>query len=54
MKTHLVIDQTATVEEGQESFAGTYQQCLDFITEQGSFGYKIVPMTKQELEIHNT
>lgn len=36
-------------DEGNEVFSGTYQECLDFKSEQG-FGYQVVPMTKEEIE----
>jgi len=52
MKTHIVIDTVYTEEEGNEAFAGTLQECNDWVSEQG-FGYKIVPMTTEELQIHN-
>jgi len=45
--THEVLDLVYTPDEGQECFSGTYQECLDFVSEQGSeayFMYKIVPI----------
>jgi hypothetical protein len=58
-KTHLVIDETLTEEEGQGMFAGTHQECQNFFEQQAiiglsaSCGLKVVPMTKEELIIHN-
>jgi hypothetical protein len=54
MKTHKVLDLVYTEEE-QGCFAGTEQECQDFITSQGgaTFMYKVVPMTKEEYEIEN-
>jgi hypothetical protein len=49
MKTHKVIDLVYTEDEGNEVFAGTYEECLNFKFGQG-FGYQIVPMTKEEIE----
>jgi len=53
MKTHLVIDMVYTEEEGNQVFAGTEQECHEWIFEQG-FGYRVVPMTAQEIIIHNS
>jgi hypothetical protein len=53
MKTHLVIDLIYTEDEGNQVFAGTLSECNGWVDEQGSFGYKIVPMTEEELRIHN-
>jgi hypothetical protein len=52
MKTHLVIDLVYTEDEGNQAFAGTQQECNDWVSEQG-YGYKVVPMTEEELKIHN-
>lgn len=52
MKTHLVIDEVYHEDEGNQAFAGTLQECNDWVAEQG-FGYKVVPMTKEEIKIHN-
>jgi hypothetical protein len=51
-KTHIVIDEIYHEDEGNQAFAGTLQECNDFVSEQG-FGYKVVPMTEEELKIHN-
>jgi hypothetical protein len=48
VKTHLVID----VIYNDAVFAGTKLECENWKSEQG-FGYKIVPMTKEELSVHN-
>ena len=51
MKTHKVID---LVYEGEGVFAGTYQECLDFISSQGNdIGYEIVPLSREEVAIVN-
>jgi hypothetical protein len=53
MKTHLVIDQVYHEEENNQVFAGTLKECYDWINEQDTFGLVVVPMTKEELSIHN-
>ena len=50
MKTHLVLD---VVFDYSPVFAGTVQECEEWKSEQG-FGYGVVPMTKEEIKIHNT
>ncbi|MFA7307647.1 MAG: hypothetical protein WC026_13345 [Hyphomicrobium sp.] len=54
MKTHLVLDLVYHEEEGQGCFDGTEQECHAFIAQQGGavFMYKVVPMTKEEIETH--
>ena len=53
MKTHKVLDLVYTVEEGQDCFDGTNQECNDFVALQpNNFMYKIVPMTQEEIESH--
>jgi hypothetical protein len=53
-KTHRVIDKTYHEDEGQGCYAGTQEECQEFLAEQGSqFGLEIVPMTKEELKIYN-
>ncbi len=47
-KTHLVID----VIYNDAVFVGTKLECENWKNEQG-FGYRIVPMTKDELLAHN-
>lgn len=47
VKNHLVID----VIYNDVVFAGTKLECENWKSEQG-FGYKVVPMTKEELSIH--
>ena len=49
MKTHKVIDLFYYEDEGNDVFSGTYQECLEWESEQG-FGYQVVPMTKEEIE----
>lgn len=51
-KTHKVIDLVYHEDEGNEVFVGTRQECEEWKAEQG-FGYKIVPLTRYELKIHN-
>lgn len=53
MKTHIVIDMTYHEDEGNQVFVGTEKECHKWVEGQGSFGYKVVPMTKDELLIHN-
>jgi len=52
LKTHKVIDIVYHEDEGNEVFVGTRQECEDWKSSQG-FGYKIVPMTLEEINIHN-
>lgn len=42
---YIVLDLHYTKDEGQECFVGTYEECEEFIQEQGScyFMYKIIP-----------
>ena len=49
MKTHKVIDLTATEEEGKTMFVGNEKECYNFISEQGDSGYKVERMTKLEI-----
>lgn len=51
-KTHKVIDMVYREDEGNEVYCGTYKECLEWASNQG-FGYKVVPMTKEEMEIVN-
>ena len=55
MKTHIVIDEIYTKEEGQDIYVGTLQECEEFVTSQAEMiiPLKIVPMTKEELIINN-
>lgn len=50
--THIVIDEVYHEEEGNQAFVGTLQECNEWVAQQG-FGYKIVPMTEEEIKIHN-
>ncbi len=52
MKTHQVLDLVYLPEEGQGCFVGTEKDCHDFVEQQGgaTFMYKVVPMTKEEIE----
>lgn len=52
-KTHIVLDLTYHEDEGQQCFAGTHQECLDFISEQDTIGLQVVPMLKEKLELYN-
>jgi len=52
-KTHVVIDQVLFEEEGGGVvYPGTYKDCLEWVRMQG-FGYKIQPMTEEELKLYN-
>ncbi len=53
MKTHQVLDLVYHEDEGQSCFVGSHQECLDFVSEQGGFGYKIVELLPAEFEIQN-
>jgi len=53
MKTHIVIDLTYHEDENNEAFVGTLQECNDWILLQGSIGYEVKPMTKEEIATHN-
>lgn len=53
MKTHQVLDLHYHPEEGQGCFDGTQQECEEFAaTQTPHFMYKVVPMTKEEIEAH--
>lgn len=53
MKTHEVLDLHYHPDEGQGCFDGTRQECEDFAaTQSPHFMYKVVPMTKYEIENH--
>ena len=53
-KTHLVIDETYHRDEDMyEVMVGTEKECNDFVTEQNTFGYQVLPLTKEELFQHN-
>ncbi len=53
MKTHQVLDLHYTPDEGQGCFDGTQKECEEFAAKQTPhFMYKVVPMTKEEIEIH--
>ena len=52
IKTHKVIDLVYHEDEGNEVFAGTRAKCEEWKSKQG-FGYKIVPMTLEEINIYN-
>ena len=53
MKTHVVIDMVYHPDEGNHAFVGTESECHEFVEGQGSFGFEVKPMTKEELRIHN-
>lgn len=54
MKTHLVLDLHYRPDEGQDCFAGTHQECIDFAaTQTPHFMYKVVPMTEEEYKYNN-
>lgn len=53
VKTHVVLDLHYTMDEGQECFDGTKEECEEFASYQTpTFMYKVVPMTKEEIENH--
>lgn len=53
-KTHRVIDFTYHPDEaGHDVMVGTIQECQDFIAAQGSFGYEVVLLSKEEIEFEN-
>lgn len=54
-KTHRVIDEIYHEDEGNSVYVGTYDECVDFLWEQGmcSIGMKIVMLTKEEIENYN-
>jgi hypothetical protein len=51
MKTHKVIDLVYHEDEGNEVYAGTYEECFNWKAEQG-YGYQVVPMTRKEIEFY--
>ena len=53
MKTHIVIDMTYHEDEGNEVFAGTLQECNDWVALQNSIGFEVRGMTKEEIATHN-
>lgn len=54
MKTYKVIDTIYEIDEGQDCFVGTLQECIDFVEEQDTIGLHISPMNEQEILIHNS
>lgn len=52
-KTHEVLDLHYHEDEGQGCFDGTQQECEEFsATQSPSFMYKVVQMTKKQIESH--
>ena len=51
-KTHKVLDMVYHEDENNDAFVGTIFECGEWVSKQG-FGYKIVPMTKEEIEFEN-
>jgi hypothetical protein len=49
METHKVIDAT---HENICMFTGTFQECMKWKSEHG-YGYKIIPLTKDEIDVFN-
>lgn len=50
-KTHEVLDLHYHPDEGQGCFVGTKKECDEFVaTQSPSFMYKVVQMTKEEIE----
>lgn len=53
-KTHQVLDLHYHADEGQGCFVGTEIECQEFAaTQTPYFMYKVVPLTKEEIEIVN-
>ena len=55
-KTHIVLDLVYTPEEGQEAFAGSLEECNDFVAKEYQldfFTYKVVPMLSEEFDYYN-
>ena len=53
-KTHRVVDYTYHSDEaGHDVMVGTLQECYDFIREQDSIGYSVVPLLEKEIEFEN-
>lgn len=52
MKTHIVIDLVYSEEEGNQVMTGTLKECEEWVAKQG-FGYKVVPMTEEEIKVEN-
>lgn len=52
-KTHKVIDLIYHEDEGNEAYVGSYQQCQDWVSEQGGFGFQVVSLSQEEMLIHN-
>lgn len=53
MKDYKVIDLVYHEDEGNDVFAGTLDECLEWMRDQG-YGYQIVPMTKEEIKLENS
>lgn len=53
MKTHKVIDLVYHEDENNEPFVGTLEECENWRSEQGAFSYKVVPLTRFEIKMHN-
>jgi hypothetical protein len=49
--THQVLDLVYTLDEGQECFEGTEQECYDFIQQQGgaTFMYEVVQIVRKSV-----
>jgi hypothetical protein len=48
MKTHKVIDMVYHEDEGNGVFCGTEKECYEFMSDQGGYGYKVVPLLEGE------
>lgn len=53
MKTHVVIDLTYHEHENNHVFVGSKIECDDWIIKQDSPRFQVLPLTKEELRIHN-
>jgi len=54
-KTHIVLDTFYSIDEGQETFCGSLNECRDFIDNQKDSldMYKIRPLTPEEKLAYN-
>lgn len=53
LKTHVVLDLFYPPDECPECFDGTREECEEFAASQHPhFMYKVLPMTKEEIENH--
>lgn len=53
MNTHQVLYLTYHEDEGNSCFVDTEKECNDFVAEQNSIGYQVLPLIGGELKMHN-